>query len=369
MKTSILFSIFISFSALAEDIQTTCERTVLEEKLVPVRIPDSDLPFNQITPIFRSPNLHASECLHHKSSGQCNIYGVNNTILFNSAGYSVDSWNQLYPNTPFSGPVSYCSNCNELNTGTLVYGTGSSYAGILTGFKYKGCKDKTNTSSDNNTDGCYTFKIEKIEKIESYPCTIYICKETDNVPGHFGVNTGNFYPCQVQCMDFNFPATWNFRQNAYVCLPPPPEPDPDPEPEGCDGTKAESWKCLKNETKESLNETKWDISDYFDSIYTKLEDYFIQRDQENNNEPETPENPDNSTMPNAELPTQEHGFSASQLLDDLFPTNATCPNDTSINLLAKTYSFSYITLCEYAQTLGNLVMALSIYAALRILRK
>lgn len=47
MKTSILFSIFISFSALAEDIQTTCERTVLEEKLVPVRIPDSDLPFNK----------------------------------------------------------------------------------------------------------------------------------------------------------------------------------------------------------------------------------------------------------------------------------------------------------------------------------
>lgn len=52
----------------------------------------------------------------------------------------------------------------------------------------------------------------------------------------------------------------------------------------------------------------------------------------------------------------------------LFPTSANCPPDNNLNLLGKTYSFSYLKLCNALSLLSNFVMLISIYMGYRFLR-
>ena len=369
MKIKLLLLWFLANNVLAADIPSTCQRVVIKEHKIPIRIPDSQLPPTIKTPIFRTPNLRGGECLTHKSSGQCNLEGIGNRTIFNSKGYTPDDWALEFPDIPSDAP-DYCKNCNEQNSGNEYYGTQNAYGGILDHIEYKGCKDKNDVDSPSNTDGCYGFKIETEQVFETYACTIYVCKTTDVVFGEFGVDTANLYSCQVQCERFNAPSSYSMQHNAYICKRPPVPQEPDEDDSECEASKVKAWGCLKSSSQNVLDEANMTLKDRFDELYTKLLDFFNLRDENNDNENQEPgnDNSENPTFQNVELPGTTEPFSFSNFLQNLFPTDATCPNQRSIELLENTYSFSFDYLCELLAKLGNLVMALSIYSAYRIVR-
>lgn len=346
-------------------IDATCEKIDVIEVKIPIRIADKNLPSERITPIFRDADLKSGECLYKNTTSQCINSDVPTASIYNSKGYTSDEWSTAFPKTDSPSRFEYCRYCKEINDSlTSTYnGRYDAYFKVFNGVKYQNCLDKYGQTSNDNRDGCYTFRYEEQEVRTQYPCQFYQCSEQDQIPGEFLINSANVYDCPVFCTDFNHPALWEERVKGYVCKKPI---EPDPVEKGCGISKKESWDCLNEEVTHAVNNLN--STSMFDDIYNFLLNYFSNKSEENNNQDNEHENNDNLKLDNVEIKKEHTSFSIYDFAQNIFPTSTNCPVDNSITIMGKNYTFSYSKLCGVLKLLGNLVMIFSIFISYKLIR-
>lgn len=370
----IIIFIYLSFlSTFVYSANYPYDCPVIEYKDVPVytRIPDSQLTYENIEQIWRSRERGSDECMVPVTPVFVDGRIRESGSYWN--GYTSQQWTDAGNQSPWGLRDSvgmpygtHALNCEKENESAPEPYRSSVNAGtkIFVGLKYKRCNDKDgNTSNDNNTDGCYSVSYDVVEVTTPRTCWEYVCEETDHgFPG-------GLYDCQVYCPDFKRPSkkyliSGTYR--AYACRY-EPEDDIEEEEEFC-------FTCLIEQFTDSVLYA-------LDTIYSQIQSIFDRFLQENecNSEDGTCENEcnsedgicENESQPELEevlLPAENSDFSVTQLVKNLFPTSAQCPQDSDLNILGANISFSYLRICDALSYLGTLLMILSLYASYRIIR-
>jgi hypothetical protein len=359
MRLFILILLFYAPISFAKEIDTMCEKVRLVDKQIPIRIPDSQIPKAQKTPVFIDPDIKSGQCLVQKSSGNCDKSGVNNRTIYNSSGYTVNEWMTKYPNSN-NFVADHCIYCKDLNMGNEYSNTVNATLKIFSHIIYKKCQDINQQVTSNNADGCYTFKTERVEETYLEPCRVYVCEESDITDDALG---SNIYPCPVFCSAFDRPATWDLRLNGYTCRYIAP-PEPETELGECE-TKEGSIYCLKKDVISSVDDSSSSFDNLFSNILDAIKHLFKKdvKDDQNNNDQNN--NVDLSVL-KQDMPVFNQNITFES--KSIFPSNTTCPVDNSLNILSTNYTFSYSKLCSSLSLLSNLVMLLSFFFSYKILR-
>lgn len=358
MKYLTLFLLFFSNAVYSGWFETQCHYTGYRDVPVATRIPDNKLNTSNREQVWIPAKIKEGQCLYHQSSGKCNVSGVGNGVIFNKEGHTYSTWSEI-TNSPFY--AEYCRNCYDENEGTPHRSSTNAYHNIWGGYKYKNCYDSQGVYG-SNTDGCYQVSMVKEEYTYTEPCMQYICYETDQGDIH------GLYPCQVECPDFNNKAQWDFGDQAYRCKPSPEIP---PEEE-IDCTKKEGvFDCFSDDVINKLDQNNENQLSIFQNLYDGVVELFnhlsFNNSDDDDNDISSPEYDDpDLTQLESDLPVNHSNLSINNF--SLFQSNAECPANSSINLLATQISFSYEKLCAALSLMSNLVLLLGFFFGYKILR-
>jgi hypothetical protein len=160
--------------------------------------------------------------------------------------------------------------------------------------------------------------------------------------------------------------------NGYECIDNPP-PEEEEEPEECE-TLIGSITCLKNDIVQKFN-SFFQVENVLDRILNTLNttsDHLDNVENNNgtgtggNNQEEQEESGDIDTSEmDAETPFED--LSPFTLDETLYPNNATCPNNRTLNIWAFQYEFSFEKICSALDKLSYLVLALCFAIAASII--
>ncbi len=226
-------------------------------------------------------------------------------------------------------------------------------------------------------DSCYLdCKAEDGMMIENDQCVPLLCYN----PNHELVITPfkPFRQCVQKCND-GYERSWEKYQDMQchkkcpsgeiavgnTCVK--PQPDPDPEEETDCSTIVGSIKCLKKFIIEALDHFST-INDDLGQTINVLDDVSNAVDNINFGENTNNNNDYDTSLFNADVPFRE--LNETLLDKNKFSSHPSCPADNTFTIWTKTYSFSYVRICNALETLSHLVMILSlIIASYIIVRK
>lgn len=135
---------------------------------------------------------------------------------------------------------------------------------------------------------------------------------------------------------------------------------------GCKGSVIDGVKCLEQNTVNALDDVSNKTDNIFSDLLNKIKEYFDNKEDDSEANENDDLTIDHVNLDNIELPFFNNTITIES--KSLFPSNVSCPPDNSINLLAKTFSFSYSKLCSYLNLLSNVVMILAFYFGYKIVR-
>lgn len=139
--------------------------------------------------------------------------------------------------------------------------------------------------------------------------------------------------------------------------------------EGCDASIINAIECYTDDITESienLDNLPSKLAQTIDSFMNLIFETNQKSDEYEPTEEEQEEILSYTEQPviipviNYEIPT---------FVTNLFRSNASCPADNTLNLYANTYSFSYQKICDWLNTLSNIVMILSIYFSYKAIKE